>query len=250
MSGHSHWARIKRSKAVTDSRRGKAWSRLSRGIIIAARQGGGDPDMNLTLRYAIDAARDANMPKDTIERAIKKGTGELAGEDYAELLFEGYGPGGAAILCSVLTDNRNRSAPEIKKIFEGRGGKLGAPNSVARLFDKRGVVSVARAQADEDTLTNIALEVGADDVRAIGPDTFEMTCDPSVLNQVRKALEAAGIKPESAEIAMVAHTTTLLSGEQVEKMAHLIEALEEHDDVQNVYSNFEISEADIARLSQ
>ncbi len=250
MSGHSHWARIKRAKAVTDSRRGKAWSRLSRAIIVAARHGGGDPDMNLTLRYAIDAARDANMPKDTIERAIKKGSGELAGEDYAELVFEGYGPGGAAILCLVLTDNRNRSAPEIKKIFEGRGGKLGAANSVARLFDKRGVVTVASSQTDEDALTNIALEVGADDVRAVGPEAFEITCDPSVFNNLRKALEAAGIKPESAEIAMVAHTMTPLAGEQVEKMAHLIEALEEHEDVQNVYSNFEISDADIARLSK
>jgi YebC/PmpR family DNA-binding regulatory protein len=250
MAGHSHWARIKRSKAVTDARRGKAWSRLARGIIVAARQGGGDPDMNLTLRYAIDAARDANMPKDTIDRAIKKGTGELGGADYAELIFEGYGPGGAAILCLAMTDNRNRTAPEIKKIFESRGGNLGATNSVARMFSKRGVAVVARAQADEEALTNIALDVGADDVRPLGDEAFELTCDPSVFNELRKALDAAGIKPESAETPMVASTTITLAGEQAERMLALIEALEDHDDVQNVYTNFEMSAADMERLSQ
>lgn len=248
MSGHSHWARIKRAKGVTDARRGRAWSRLSRGIIIAARQGGGDPDMNLALRYAIDAARAANMPKDTIERAIKKGTGELGGAAYEELLFEGYGPGGAAILCSVLTDNRNRTAPEIKKIFEARGGRIGAANCVARLFKKRGVFLIAADKADEDTLTGIALETGADDVRALG-DAFELTCDPAVFGAVSKALEAAGITPESAEVSMVASTSVMLQGEEADRMMKLIDALEEHDDTQAVHSNFEISDADAARLA-
>jgi len=250
MSGHSHWARIKHAKAVTDSRRGRLWSKLSRAIIVAARHGGGDPAMNLTLRYAIDAARDANMPKDTIERAIKKGTGAGGEADYVELVFEGYGPGGTAILCTALTDNRNRTAPEVKKIFEGRGGKLGTAGSVSRMFNQRGVFTIAATAADEDTLTNIALETGADDVQAVGDEAFELTCDPAVFGEVRKALDNANIKPESAAISMVPITTVMLSGDQVEQMMNLIEALEEHDDVQNVYTNFEISDDDAKRLAE
>lgn len=249
MAGHSHWARIKRAKSVTDARRGREWSRLARAVIVAARTGGGDPDANLNLRYAIDAARDANMPKDTIERAIKKGTGEGGGAALEELVYEGYGPGGAAILCTALTDNRNRTAPEIKKIFELRGGNLGATNSVAWLFKKRGVFIVASSKADEDTLTGIALEAGADDVQSLG-DAFELTCEPTAFNGVLKALEAAGIKPESAEITMVANTTVTLSGELADRMMKLIDALEEHDDVQAVHTNFETDEAEAERLSQ
>jgi YebC/PmpR family DNA-binding regulatory protein len=217
---------------------------------VAARHGGGDPAMNLTLRYAIDAARDANMPKDTIERAIKKGTGAGGEADYVELVFEGYGPGGTAILCTALTDNRNRTAPEVKKIFEGRGGKLGTAGSVSRMFNQRGVFTIAATAADEDTLTNIALETGADDVQAVGDEAFELTCDPAVFGEVRKALDNANIKPESAAISMVPITTVMLSGDQVEKMMNLIEALEEHDDVQNVYTNFEISDDDAKRLAE
>jgi YebC/PmpR family DNA-binding regulatory protein len=248
MAGHSHWARIKRAKGVTDARRGRLWSKLSRAIIVAARQGGGDPTMNLTLRYAIDAAKDANMPKDTIERAIKKGAGDADGADFEELLFEGYGPGGAAVLCTALTDNRNRTAPEVKKIFETRGGKLGAANSVARMFNKQGVFMIAADQADEDTLTNIALETGAEDVQK-SDDGFELTCDPAVFGDVRAALEQAGIKPESAEVSMVASLSVDLKGNDAEKMMKLIDALEEHDDTQHVYSNFEISDEEMARLS-
>lgn len=248
MAGHSHWARIKRAKAVTDARRGRSWSRLSRAVIVAARQGGGDPDANLTLRYAMDACRDANMPKDTIERAIKKGTGELGGVSLEELLFEGYGPGGAAIMCAALTDNRNRTAPEIKKIFETRGGNIGAANCVAWMFTKRGVFIVSADQTDEDTLTNIALEKGAEDIQSLG-DAFELSCDPSVFNDVREALTAAGIKTESAELSMVASSTVTLQGEEAERMMKLIEALEEHDDVEAVHSNFEVSDEDMARLS-
>ncbi|MEW6197361.1 MAG: YebC/PmpR family DNA-binding transcriptional regulator [Planctomycetota bacterium] len=248
MAGHSHWARIKRAKSVTDARRGRVWSRLSRGIIVAARQGGGDPDSNLALRYAIDAARDANMPKDTIERAIKKGTGEIGGAALEELVFEGYGPGGAAVLCRVLTDNRNRTAPEIKRIFEMHGGNVGSANCVAWMFTKRGVFVVAASQTDEDTLTGIALESGADDVQSLG-DAFELTCDPTAFGAVRQALEAAGIKPESAEVSMVASSQVNLAGAEAERMLKLIEALEDHDDVQAVHSNFEVSEADMTRLS-
>jgi len=248
MSGHSHWARIKRAKAVTDARRGRAWSRLSRAVIIAARNGGGDPEMNLSLRYAIDAAKDANMPKDTIERAVKKGAGEIGGASFEELVFEGYGPCGAAVICTALTDNRNRTAPEIKKIFETRGGNLGAANSVAWMFSKRGVFMISADKTDEDTLTDVALECGADDVQNLG-EAFELSCDPAVFNDVSKALDAAGIKPESAEVSMVASTNVELKGDDAGKMMRLIDALEDHDDTQSVYSNFEISDEDMARLS-
>jgi YebC/PmpR family DNA-binding regulatory protein len=248
MAGHSHWARIKRAKAVTDKRRGRAWSRLSRAIIVAARNGGGDPDSNLALRYAIDAAREENMPKDTIERAIKKGTGELGGASLEELTYEGYGPGGAAVLVQALTDNRTRTAPELKKIFETNGGNLGASNSVAWMFTRRGQFIIPAAQADEEKLTNIVLEHGGDDVRRMD-DAFELTCEPAAFEGIRKALNDAGIKPEQAEVVMEPSTNVQLSGETAERMVKLIEALEDHDDVQNVYSNFEFSEADLARLS-
>lgn len=248
MAGHSHWARIKRAKAVTDARRGKAWSKLSRAVIVAARNGGGDPDSNLALRYAIDAARDANMPRDTIERAIKKGTGELGGEAYEELIYEGYGPGGAAVMCSILTDNRNRTAGEIKKIFEMRGGNLGATNCVAWMFTKRGLFLVPADRADEDTLTQLALEAGADDVRRVG-DAFELSCEPGVFEAVRAALQQAGVQPESAEVSLSPNSTVQLEGERAGQMLKLVEALEDHDDVQHVYSNFEISDAEMQRWS-
>ena len=228
MAGHSHWARIKRAKASNDAKRGKVWSKLSRAIIVAARNGGGEPDTNLTLRYAIDAAKAENMPKDTIERAVKKGTGGLEGANFEELNYEGYGPGGVAIMCMVLTDNRNRTAPEIKRIFEQRGGNLGASNCVAWMFNSRGVIVVSADATD-----------GA----------FELTCDPSAFDGLRKALSDAGIKFESAEVSMVPSSTVTLTGKQAEKMIRLIEGLEDHDDVQNVYTNFEISQADMQQYA-
>ena len=248
MAGHSHWARIKRAKAVTDARRGKAWSKLSRAVIVAARAGGGDPAMNLTLRYAIDAAKAANMPKDTIERAVKKGAGDLDGAEYVELVYEGYGPGGAAILCTAVTDNRNRTAPEIKRIFERRGGNLGASGSVAWMFAQRGIITVPADQASEEQLTNIALECGADDVAADG-DAFEIQCDPSVFDAVRQALDAAGITPENAAISKEASTNVAVAGEQAEKLIKLIQELEDHDDVQDVFGNYEISVEDMERFA-
>lgn len=247
MAGHSHWARIKRAKSVTDARRGRMWSKLSRAIIVAARNGG-DPDMNLTLRYAIDAAKAANMPKDTIERAVKKGSGKLDGSTFEELVFEGYGPGGAAIMCLALTDNRNRTAPEIKKILESRGGNLGATNCVSWMFAQRGVIIISSEATDEEALTDLAVENGADDIQPLG-DAFEISCEPAEFQGLREALAAAEIKTESAELSMVPSSTITLAGEQAEKMLKLIEALEDHDDTQNVYSNFEISEADMARLT-
>lgn len=248
MAGHSHWTQIKRAKAVTDARRGKVWSKLSRGIILAARTGGADPAMNLALRYAIDAARDANMPKDTIERAVKKGAGGLEAVDYAAVTYEGFGPGGAAVMCVALTDNRTRTAPEIKKLFEYNGGNFGQPNSVSWMFTKRGVLNIARAVADEDRVTSIALEAGADDVQS-STEGYEVTCAPESFAVVRQAFAQAGIKPESAEIAMVANTTVTLLGDAAETMMKLIDALDEHDDVQNVYSNFEWDEAAAGRLA-
>lgn len=248
MSGHSHWARIKRAKSVTDARRGRAWSKLARAVIVAARSGG-DPDSNLTLRYAIDAAKAENMPKDTIARAIKKGTGELGGAEYAELVFEGYGAGGAAILCTVLTDNRNRTVPEIKKIFERHGGGLGATNSVAWMFTKQGVFLVPAPQTDEDRLTEIAIEAGVDDISREG-DFFELRCRPAAFNHVRQALADAEITVESAELSMEPSSTITLEGHNAEKLMKLIEDLEEHDDVQNVYGNYAISEAEMERLAQ
>lgn len=249
MAGHSHWARIKRAKAVTDARRGRLWSKLARGIIVAARSGGGDPDANLTLRYAIDAAKEANMPKDTIERAIKKGTGELGDTQYEEVVYEGYGPGGAAVMAKALTDNRHRTAPEIKKIFEMNHGNLAASNAVGWMFTRRGVFAIPGEQADEDKLMGIALEVGADDVIR-DADAWELRCDPAVFEATRQALQRSGIKPESAEIALVPANTVTLAGEQAQHMMELIEALEEHDDVQNVYSNFEMSVDELDKLAQ
>lgn len=244
MAGHSHWARIKRAKASNDAKRGKVWSKLSRAIIVAARNGGGEPDTNLTLRYAIDAAKAENMPKDTIERAVKKGAGGLEGANFEELTYEGYGPGGVAIMCMVLTDNRNRTAPEIKRLFEQRGGNLGASNCVAWMFNSRGVIVVSADATDEESLTDLALEAGADDLTE-SDGAFELTCDPSAFDGLRKALSDAGIKFESAEVSMVPSSTVTLTGKQAEKMIRLIEGLEDHDDVQNVYTNFEISQADM-----
>lgn len=248
MAGHSHWARIKRAKAVTDARRGRAWSRLSRAIIVAARNGGGDPDANLSLRYAIDAAKADNMPKDTIDRAVKKGTGELGGGKLEELNYEGYGPGGAAILCAALTDNRNRTGPEIKKILEARGGKLGASNCVAYIFSKQGQISVPDSATDEEAITEIALEHGGEDVQQ-EDGFFLITCDPSSFEGLRDAIHAAGIKPESAEVSMEPSTTVALAGADAERMLKLIDELEEHDDVNAVYSNFEIPDEELQRIA-
>lgn len=248
MSGHSHWARIKRAKASTDARRGKAWSKLSRAIIVAARNGGGDPEMNLSLRYAIDAAKADNMPKDTIERAVKKGSGDLDGASFEELVFEGYGPGGAAVVCVALTDNRNRTAPEVKRIFERRGAKLGAANSVAWMFSQRGLLVVDKSAASEDQLTELALEHGADDVKDEG-DAFVLECDPSVYEELRAALQGANIESSSAELSMVPSSHVAVTGDDAGKMMALIEALEDHDDVQAVYGNYEFSEEDLAKLA-
>lgn len=247
MSGHSHWAGIKHKKALVDAKRGKMWSRLAKAIIVAAKMGGGDPDANLRLRYAIDDAKAVSMPKDNITRAIKKGTGELDGGNLEEVIYEGYGPNGVAVLCEVLTDNRNRTAPEIRKLFEIAGGKLGATGCVAWMFESKGLFIIEAAKVDEDALMELALEAGADDVSRDG-DKFEITCDPEVFRAVRQALEDAKIEPELKEITRIPKNTVDLDADAAEKVLKLMERLDDHDDVQNVSANFNIPDEVMARI--
>ncbi len=249
MAGHSHWAGIKHKKALIDAKRGKMWSKLSKAIIIAAKLGGGDPDANLRLRYAIDDAKAVSMPKDNIERAIKKGTGELDSDAIEEVVYEGYGAGGVAVLCEIFTDNRNRTAPEIRKIFEMSDGKLGSTGCVAWMFDLKGLFLVPADQADEDTLMEIALEAGADDVRRDG-DNFEITCDPSAHEAVSAALTEAGIHPEASQIAKMPQTTVDLDADTARKVLKLMERLDDHDDVQSVSANFNIPDEVMAEIGE
>jgi YebC/PmpR family DNA-binding regulatory protein len=249
MSGHSKWSSIKHKKAALDAKRGRAWSKLARALTMAARVGGGNPSDNPRLRLAVDKAKAENMPKDTIEKAIKKGTGELAGESYEELLFEGYGPGGAAIMCKVLTDNRNRTSGEIKKIFERAGGNLGPPNCVAFQFSSKGVIVVPAENVSEERILETALEAGADDVRTSAL-IHEIRCPPESFERVKRALDAAEIPIQSADLSMVAHTDLRLDLDGARKVMRLLDALEEHDDVQAVYSNTDVPDDVIAKLSQ
>ncbi len=249
MAGHSHWAGIKHKKALVDAKRGKMWSKLSKAIIVAARLGGGDPSANLRLRYAIDDAKAVSMPKDNIERAIKKGTGELASEALEEVVYEGYGAGGVAVLCEILTDNRNRTAPEIRKIFEMCDGKLGSTGCVAWMFDLKGLFLVPADQTDEDTLMEIALEAGADDVRRDG-DNYEITCDPSVYDAVAAALREAGIRPEASQVTKTPQTTVDLDADTARKVLKLMDRLDEHDDVQNVSANFNVPDDVMAEIGE
>ncbi len=235
MAGHSHWKSIKHKKAVVDARRGKVWSKLARLIIIAAKRGG-NPDDNLALRYAIEKARAANMPNDTIDKAVKKGTGELAGHNYESVLYEGYGPGGVAILVDALTDNRNRTAGEIRVIFDRAGGALGAANSVGWMFSTQGIIAIERAAITEDALLEMALEAGASDVVS-APEGYTVQTTLAEYEKVRKAIEQAKIPMVSAEITLVPGQTIPMSGEITQTIQALIDALEEHDDVQNVYTN-------------
>lgn len=240
MAGHSHWAGIKHKKALVDAKRGKLWSRLAKAIIVAAKAGGGDPDMNLRLRYAIDDAKAVSMPKDNIQRAIKRGTGELDGGNLEEVIYEGYGSGGVAILCEVLTDNRNRTAGEIRKIFELGDGKLGSTNCVAWMFESKGMFLVPGDVIEEDKLMELALEAGADDVQPVD-DKFEVTCDPTLFSAVAKALTDAGITPEASQISRVAKNTVDVNDPEVaQRVLKLVERLDDHEDVQAVTSNVNV----------
>ena len=247
MAGHSHWANIARKKALVDSKRGKVWSKLSKAIIVAAKSGGGDVDTNLKLRYAIDAAKAISMPKENIQRAIKRGTGELDGGNLEEVLYEGYGAGGVAVLCEILTDNRNRTAGEIRKVFELTDGKLGATGCVAWMFDRKGLFLVPAQSIDEDALLEHALEAGADDVKRVD-DKFEITCDPSLFAQVAAALEQKGIPREVSEITRIPQSTVELDAETARKVLALMEKLDDHDDVQSVSANFSIPQEALAQI--
>ncbi len=249
MSGHSKWSTIKHKKAALDAKRGKAWSKLARAVTMAARLAGGNPNDNPTLRLAIDKAKGDNMPKDTIEKAIKKGTGELEGGSYEEVLYEGYGHSGVAIMCLAMTDNRNRTSAEIKKLFERAGGNLGASNCVAFQFQTKGVILVAGDKAGEDQIMEIALEAGAEDVDSselvhevlTGPDDFET---------VKLAIEAAGIEVQSAELSRVSENKITLDLNAARKVMRLVDALEDHEDADAVYTNSDIPDDVIEQLAK
>ena len=241
MAGHSHWAGIKHKKALNDNKRGKLWSKISKALMVAAKLGGGDPETNSRLRVPLADARAARMPKDNIERAIKKGTGELEGGDVEEIVYEGYGPGGVAVMCEILTDNRNRTAAEIRKLFEIHGGKLGANGCVSYLFERKGLVLVSVDKTDEDTLMEIALEAGADDVRRV-QNRFEVTCDVDVFSDLVEALENSTIETDFKQIAPIPNSTVDLDSDTGRKILKLLEVLDDHDDVQNVSANFSLSE--------
>jgi YebC/PmpR family DNA-binding regulatory protein len=248
MSGHSKWSTIKHKKAAKDAKRGKIFTKLIKEITVAARLGGGDVKANPRLRTAVLAARSQSMPGDTIDRAIKKGTGELEGVHYEEVVYEGYGPGGVAVMIEVLTDNRNRTVAELRNVLDKCGGNLGTTGSVAWMFTKRGLITVERAQVDEDKVMEVALEAGADDVTDSG-DILEVLTAPDQLEGVKDALEQAKITTASAEVTMMPSTTTSISGKQAEQMVRLLEALEDHDDVQRVSSNMDIAAEELEKLS-
>jgi len=248
VAGHSHWANIARKKSLIDAKRGKLWSKLAKAIIVAAKHGGADPDANLRLRYAIDAAKAVSMPKDNIQRAIKTGTGELKGGDLEESLYEGYGAGGVAVLCEILTDNKNRTAPEIRKIFEMCGGKLGGTGCVAYLFERKGLVRLLQSACEEDKLMEVALDAGADDVKLSG-DRWEVTCEPAVMAAVVDALGKAGLAVESNEIVRIpTNTVDVDDVDTARQVLTLMERLDDHDDVQSVSANFSIPDEALAQL--
>lgn len=250
MAGHSKWANIKHRKGKADAVRGKLFTKIAREIIVAARQGGGDSNTNLKLKTAIEKAREANMPTDNINRAIQRGTGELEGAVYEEMIYEGYGPNGVAVLLELTSDNRNRTAGEIRYIFSRNGGSLGETGCVAWMFDRKGLIILEEnQQLDEDEIMMSALDAGAEDVE-VEDGSIEITTIPDNLEVVKKALLDSGIKLASAEVTMVPKNTVNLDGEDAVKMLKLMEALEDHDDVQEVYCNFDISEELIEELSK
>jgi len=248
MAGHSHWANISRKKSVIDAKRGKLWSKLAKAIIVAAKHGGPDPDANLRLRYAIDAAKAVSMPKDNIQRAIRTGTGELKGGNLEESIYEGYAAGGVAVMCEILTDNKNRTAPEIRKIFEACDGKLGSTGCVAYLFQRVGVVRVPQASCGEDQLMELTLEAGASDVKLVG-DRWEVTCEPQMMAAVVEAVQKGGLQVESNEIVRVpTNTVDVDDVDMARKVLDLVERLDDHDDVQSVAANFNIPDEALAQL--
>jgi YebC/PmpR family DNA-binding regulatory protein len=246
MAGHSKWANIKHRKGAQDAKRGKIFTKVIKELTVAARIGGGDPNANPRLRTAIDKAKQANMPKDNVDRAIKKGTGDLDGVNYEEGLFEGYGPGGVALIVEFLTDNRTRTVADVRHIFSKLGGNLGVSGSVAFLFDRKGLISFS-AENDFDQIFEAALEAGAEDVKDEG-DVYEVITEPADFIEVREAMEAVGLQWEMAETCMIPQNQVQLAGKPAETMLKLMDALEDNDDVQNVYANFDISEEELTKI--
>ena len=245
MSGHSKWHSIKHKKGALDAKRGKLFTKFIKELTVAARTGGGDPDANARLRKAIGDAKAGNMPNDTIDRAIRRGTGAEEGVNYEEINYEGYGPGGVALLIEAVTDNRNRTVAEIRHIFSKQGGNLGESGSVGWLFEKKGYLVVSKSAKPEEELFDIAIEAGADDLRD-NEDNFEIITSPENFDAVHAAVKSAGIEPQVAEVSMVPQNYVKLEGSNAQQMLRLMEALEDHDDVQKVHANFDISEADMA----
>ena len=239
MSGHSKWSTIKHKKGAADAKRGKIFTKLIKEITIAARMGGGDIDSNPRLRSAVAAAKSQNMPKDNLERAIKKGTGDLEGVQYEEMSYEGYGPGGVAVLVECLTDNKNRTVADVRYIFSKAGGNIGTDGCVSWMFDKRGLICIAKDESDEDTLMEVGLDAGAEDVKDEG-DCFEIITAPEDFEAVREAIENASIKIDLAEVTMIPQTQTRLEGKEAEQMIRFMEALDDCDDIQKFYSNADI----------
>jgi len=248
MSGHSKWSTIKHKKAAKDAKRGKVFTKLIKEITVAARMGGGDINGNPRLRTAVQTARASSMPSDNIDRAIKKGTGELEGVNYEEIQYEGYGPGGVAVMASALTDNRNRTVAEIRRIFEKSGGSMGTSGCVAWMFHKRGVITVEKGKVEEERLMEISLDAGADDVSDTG-DVFEIITAPDSFDAVTAALQSQNIATASAEVAMVPENTVQVAGTDAEKTMRLLDELDDHDDIQSVASNADLSPEELERLS-
>jgi len=247
MAGHSQYSNIKHRKALVDGKRSKLWSKLSKAIIVAAKLGGGDPSGNVRLRTAISDAKAVSLPKENIERAIKKGIGEIDGGDVEEILYEGYGPGGVAVLCDIMTDNRNRTAPEVRKLFENHGGKLGSTNCVAYLFERKGFISIKHSAVDLEKLMELALENGADDVTETS-DRYEITCSTDVYSTVVEAIEAQSIEIELKQVSRVPSNTVDVDSETAVQIMKLLEHLEDHDDIQSVASNVNFTDEQLASL--
>jgi len=248
MSGHSKWASIKHKKAAADSKRGRVFTKVIRDLAIAARQGGGDPDVNPQLRKAISDAKSVNMPSDNIKRAILKGTGQLEGTTYEEMTYEGYGPGGVAIFIEVLTDNKNRTVSEIRHLFTKHGGNMGESGCVSWMFQRKGYIIVEKSRAEEDTLLEIILDAGAEDMSEEG-DNYEIFTPPDVYDAVLEALKAKEIEIEDSNLAYIPQNYVKLEGKQAQQALKLMEILEEHDDAQNVWANFDVDEEEITKFS-
>ncbi len=249
MSGHSKWASIKHKKAATDAKRGAAFTKIIREIITSAKDGGGNPEMNIRLRTAMQRAKSLNMPSNNIDNAIKKGTGELPGVTYESGIFEGYAPGGVALLVETITDNKNRTVAEIRNILSKKNGSLAGSGSTAWMFTKKGFIVIAKDKAQEDELMDIVLEAGAEDLKLEG-DNFEVTTDPSSFEGVKKALEEKSIEMASGEVTMIPNSTVKVQGNEAKQVLNLLEALEEQEDVQAVYANFDISDEEMEKISQ